>query len=308
MKLAILFSGQGSQYASMGVDFIDKYPKLKTRLDKLSKALDLDLYEVLNDESKINDTRYTQPAMVALQILLHDFLVEELQIKPEGYTGFSLGFLSTLYAAGVYNDISVINLVDKRALYMKEASEQTNGAMAAILNLDSSVIEAACLRVSNQDGIVVCANYNNQQQTVISGDKHKVDEVIKVLKSLGARRVMPLNVSGAFHSPLMNSASEKLEKYLPQLINRELNNIIYANSNAKILTNDAILDEIIKQVKSPVYFHQSILKMIDDGYTHFIEVGPGNVLTNLVKKINNDVFVTNFSKVEDIEKMKENLS
>ncbi|WP_162146914.1 ACP S-malonyltransferase [Acholeplasma granularum] len=304
MKTAILFSGQGAQYVNMGIDFIESVPNLRTRLKKMSKILQMDLEALLKDDKKINDTLYTQPLMVAVEILIHDYL-KELGLKVDGYTGFSLGEFSALYASNFYDEDAILKLIKKRAELMQEASINNPGSMAAILSLSDSDVEKICKEVSTNTDIVVAANYNSDGQLVISGSRLAVEKAVTLAKEKGARRAMMLNVSGAFHSPYMKEAGIKLKAYAKEFEIDEPKSITYKNTDAKVLNKNEVLEEIENQISSPVYFKQTIENMLKDGFTRFIEVGPGQVLTGLLKKITPESQVYNVSKFTDLANLKE---
>jgi [acyl-carrier-protein] S-malonyltransferase len=305
MKIAVLFSGQGSQYVGMGLDFINSSQILKDKVSNYSKVTNLNIIDLLSDESKINVTRYTQPLMAAVEIIIYDYLKQNLNLKIEGFTGFSLGLFPALYAAGYIDDVSLMGLVNNRAIFMEESSIDNPGKMAAILNLDDKIIEDLCIKISTEDQLCTPANYNSPGQLVISGHELKVKEAVEKLLALGAKRAIMLNVSGAFHSPLMYDASLKLKDYIKDLEFKNSRRLVYRNSNAQPLTFETIKEEIEIQVYKPVFFKQSITNMINDGFTHFIEIGPGNVLSNLVRKIDPNVTVVSLSKISDMEKLKE---
>lgn len=304
MKTAIIFSGQGAQYVNMGIDFIESVPSLKQSVEVYAQLLDLDILSALKDETKINDTRYTQPLMVVVEMVIHDYLVS-LGLKVEGYSGFSLGEFSALYAAGFYSANDILKIIDMRAKLMQEASKNYPGSMAAILGLDDDVVEDICKKVSNLDEFVVPANYNSDGQLVISGSKAAVQKAAELAKSSGARRAMILNVSGAFHSPYMNEAGNSLKLYAEDFKVHEAKRILYANTTGKPLFKIDVIDEIYEQISSPVYFKQTIKQMVQDGFERFIEVGPGQVLTGLVKKISPESSVYSVSKFEDIKNIEE---
>lgn len=304
MKTAILFSGQGAQYVGMGLDFIEQVPELKTKLDHYSNILNMDILSLLKDEEKVNDTRYTQPLMVVVEMMIHDYLLS-LGIKVQGYTGFSLGEFSALYAAGFYHETDILKIIDMRAKLMQEASITYPGTMAAILSLTDDVVENICKEISDKDNMVVAANYNSDGQLVISGSKDAVEKAVELAKNKGARRAMILNVSGAFHSPYMKDAGHSLKLYVEDFEVLEPTSILYANTNAKPLAKADVVDEIYTQIFNPVYFKQTINHMVQDGFTRFIEVGPGQVLSGLVKKISPESQIYNVSKFEDIKKLEE---
>ncbi len=305
MKLAVLFSGQGSQFVNMGLDLINSNPQIYERIKLFEKELDLPLLKILSNEELLNDTRYTQPAMVLYQILLYDRLKEKYNLKIDGFTGFSLGEFSSFYATNIFNDLDTLKIVNKRALLMQEASKKINGKMAAIIGLDDKTVEEVCKEISTPDDFVSPVNYNSPGQLVISGSFIKVSEAINLLKEKGAKRALMLNVSGPFHSKYMENASELLFDYVKNFKSNKPNNLVYINTNAKILKDDEIYQEIRKQIMMPVYFKQSIENMAKDGYTHFLEIGPGKVLYNLIKRINPSLEVFHYDNNSDLEKLKE---
>lgn len=304
MKTAILFSGQGAQYVNMGLDFIENVPELKYKLESYAAILDLDILSHLKDETKINDTRYTQPLMVVVEILIHDYLVSQ-GLKIDGYAGFSLGEFAGLYAAGFYEAENILKIINMRAKLMQEASTLKPGAMAAILSLSDDVVEAICKEVSTPNDLVVAANYNSDGQLVISGSKNAVQLAVELAKEKGARRAMMLNVSGAFHSPYMKDAGTSLKLYAENFKVQDAHKVLYANTTAKPLEKEDVLNELYEQIANPVYFKQTIQHMIKDGFERFIEVGPGQVLSGLVKKISPESKIYNVSKFEDIKNLEE---
>src|SRR5690554_1254082 len=304
MKTAVIFSGQGAQFVGMGLDFIENIPHLKKRIEDMSAQLNVNILEALNDSKKVNDTRYTQPLMVVIEMLIHDYLVQK-GLKVDGYTGFSLGEFSALYAAGYFSEADILKIIDMRAKLMQEAANEHPGSMAAILSLTDDVVEAICKKASNKDEVVVPANYNSDGQLVISGAQSAVDKAIELAKAQGARRAMKLNVSGAFHSPYMKQAGHSLKLYVEDFNIADPTKVVYANTTAKKLEKDDVLIEIYEQISSPVYFKQTILQMVQDGFERFIEVGPGQVLTGLVRKISPNSHVYNVSKFEDIKNIEE---
>jgi len=304
MKTAILFSGQGAQFLGMGLDFINSNPKLKAKVKDYSELIGLDIIEALNNPLKINDTRYTQPLMVVVEMLIHDLLLSK-GLKIDGYTGFSLGEFTALYAAGFFDEKDILKIIDMRAKLMQEASDKYPGTMAAILALTDLDVESICEEVSNLDDFVVPANYNSDGQLVISGSKEAVLKAVDLAKQKGARRAMILNVSGAFHSPYMNEAGHSLKLYVENFKVGKPVRTLYANTNAKPLKQSNVINEIQGQISNPVYFKQTIRQMVLDGYERFIEVGPGQVLSGLVKKITPASQVYNVSKFEDIKNIEE---
>lgn len=300
MKIGIMFSGQGSQYANMGLDIFLKYPE-KVKL--ASEILEFDVLKVLeNKDDELKNTLYTQTLMTLLMIMLFDELKDYVNV--EGLLGFSLGEYSALYASGIYDFETILKLVKYRATLMDEATNKYPGKMAAVITNDLELLEIEINKLNSEIEPLVIANYNSKNQFVVSGTSNNVDKLIINLKEQGIRKIIPLNVSGAFHSNLMNEASLKLNKYLNTLTKNNNKLPIYLNTTAKPLNINDLESELTKQIKSSVYFYQAIEEMIKDGFNTFIEIGPGNVLTNLVKR-NYDVKVFNIENLNDLTKWRE---
>jgi [acyl-carrier-protein] S-malonyltransferase len=303
-KLAFVFAGQGSQYPGMGLDYIQANQEFKKKVKLASTILGYDVEQVLSSPNgEINDTKYTQPLILLSSIFAYESLIIETGIKPEAHLGFSLGEYTALYASGLFTLEDILKIIKKRSEFMKEEADLRPGKMAAILGLPSAQVDDICKEASDQ-GIVVSANYNSPVQVVISGEEEAVHRALELAKIQGAKRVMPLNVSGAFHSPLMNEAGTKLRSYLNSFSPLELHTPIYMNTTAKPLVKEHLFTEMEKQIQTSVYFEQSIHQMVLDGFTHFIEIGPGTVLSGLIKKINPNLEVSHIDKLADLESLK----
>jgi len=302
-KLGLVFSGQGSQYAGMGLDFIELNPLLKEKELLASKLLGYDVRDVLTStDGRLNETRYTQP-MILLSTIFAFETFKLLNVKVDLVTGFSLGEYSAFYASEIFNFEQVIQLIDQRSRFMQECALQHPGKMAAILGLPSSEVEIICKEVTSE-GIVLCANYNSPIQTVISGDEKAVMKAIELSKQKGAKRAVELNVSGAFHSPLMKDAGDQLYHYVKMIPYQDPIYPVYLNTTAEPLDINDLYQAMKKQIQSPVYFEQTINNMKQKGVTHFIEIGPGTVLSGLIKKIDINIEVTNLNKATDLELLK----
>src|SRR5690554_661968 len=302
MKVAVMFSGQGSQYANMGLSFFEN------NLDKIKIAEDILGFDILNalknENEELKKTSFTQTLMTLMMMFIYDELKEKIEIS--GTLGFSLGEYSALYAASVYDFETLIKLVLYRSKLMDEASTKYPGKMVAVLNTDLDNLEKVVSDIAKND-IITIANYNAKSQHVLSGSEQAINNALDILKELGVRRMIPLNVSGGFHSQLMNDASHKLNTYLKTLKPTSPLIPVYLNTTAKPLVLSELEMRLTDQIKSSVYFYQTIEEMIKDGFTHFIEVGPGNVLTNLVKR-NYEVKVINIENKEDFKKLEEFLN
>ncbi|VEU80979.1 ACP S-malonyltransferase [Haploplasma axanthum] len=299
MKRAVLFVGQGSQYTNMGIDFLNN-DKAENLINKATKILGYDIRKILeNENGELNNTLYTQPIVALITIIMYERFLE-YGIDINGFLGFSLGEYVALYASGIYDFESIIRIIDKRAKLMNEASTKNQGGMAAVLNANLSDIERICNEVSKENYVTI-ANYNSKNQIVISGTSLGIEQASKVLKELGVKRVLPLNVSGAFHSNLMSEAGILLKTYLKSFKTNENEKECFMNVTGKPLIYDELLDNMEQQIKSPVKFYQSIEEMINNGYQEFIEIGPGNVLTQLIKKNYPEVKTFNINKLTDLE-------
>ena len=285
-----VFPGQGSQYTGMCNDLYQKYSILEEMFKSAEDILGFNISKIMFNGSRedLTQTKVTQPA-----IFIHSMAVLKIlgdSFNPKKVAGHSLGEFSALVAAGVLSFEDGLKLVSTRAMAMQKACENTNGTMAAILALENNVIENVC---TNVDGKVVAANYNCPGQVVISGEYKAVQKACEILTEKGARRALILPVSGAFHSELMNEAKQELTEAINKARFNEPICPIHQNVTSVGETSIITLKEnLISQLTSPVKWTQSINKMIDDGTTEFIEVGPGKVLQGLIKKINKEALVT----------------
>lgn len=285
-----IFPGQGSQFTGMCHDLFIKYDNVKPLFKRAETILGFDISKIMFEGTKeeLTQTKVTQPA-----IFIHSMAILKVledSFKPDLVAGHSLGEFSSLVAAGVLNFEDGLRLVSIRAKAMQKSCESTNGTMAAILGLDNSIIEEIC---SNIEGTVVAANYNCPGQVVISGEVSAVKNACEKLSETGARRALILPVGGAFHSELMKDAKDELSNAISKTSFNLPLCPIYQNVNGQPETLvDNIKNNLISQLTSPVKWTQSVNKMIEDGCQDFIEIGPGNVLQGLIKKINRDTNVS----------------
>lgn len=280
---AYIFPGQGAQFTGMGKDLYDNSAKAKELFNQANEILGFDITKIMFEGSadELKETKVTQPA-----IFLHSAILAEVmgdRFQPDMVAGHSLGEISALVANRTIAFSDGLQLVYKRALAMQKACEQTPSTMAAVLGLEDHLVEEIC---ANTPGIVVAANYNCPGQLVISGEIDAVGTACESLKEAGARRALILPVGGAFHSPLMEPAREELAAAIEDTQFTAPACPIYQNVSTFAVTNPSeIKKNLIFQLTAPVKWTQSIQNMIKDGATKFIEVGPGNVLQGLVKKI-----------------------
>ena len=291
-KTAFLFAGQGAQYLGMGRELYDQYAIVKETIDQASQVLGYDLRDLIdNDETKLHQTRYTQPAILATSVAIYR-LLREKGYQPDMVAGLSLGEYSALVASGALDFEAAVALVAKRGAYMEEAG---SGKMVAVLNTPVEVIEKACQDAS-QFGVVTPANYNTPSQIVIGGEVVAVDCAVELLQEAGAKRLIPLNVSGPFHTALLESASQKLAQALEDVEFSDFACPLVGNTEAKVMEKERIAELLTRQIKEPVRFYESIAVMQEAGVTRFIEIGPGKVLSGFVKKIDKTAQLAN---VED---------
>jgi [acyl-carrier-protein] S-malonyltransferase len=301
-KIAIVFPGQGAQFLKMSKDF-DRY---QDYIKRASYLYNEDLDDILtNDLERLSQTKYTQPLLVLASMIAYDSM-KALGFDAKIVAGFSLGEFSAYYASGIFTFEEVMNIVRVRAEHMDRVANESKGAMAAVVGLDKHVVLEVCNELSDESYIVSIANYNSKDQVVISGHEVKVNEAITTLKEKGARFVKKLNVSGAFHSRLMLEASKAFKHDISSFVKiSNPSKKVYINTTALPLDIDELIEQMAKQIYSPVKFDEMIENMINEGVNHFIEVGPGQVLSGLIKKINKDVNVTNVQFKEDLFRLEQ---
>lgn len=301
-KIAFIFPGQGAQYVGMGKDFYEQTETGRKVFDEATEILGFSVPELcFETNDRLNITEYTQAAMVTTSIAMMKVLMEETGIRPDVAAGLSLGEYCALYAAGVMSEADAIATVRQRGILMQQAVPVGIGSMAAVLGMDAAAIEQVIADIQD----VQIANYNCPGQIVISGKKEAVETAAEKLKAAGAKRVLPLNVSGPFHSQMLTEAGEKLGQVLQGVEVHKPVIPYVANVTAQYVTEaEDVKPLLMKQVSSSVRWQQSVETMIADGVDTFIEIGPGKTLSGFMKKINRDVKVLNIEKLEDIEKAK----
>jgi [acyl-carrier-protein] S-malonyltransferase len=306
MKIAFIFPGQGSQYVGMAKEFSEKFPESREVFETANSVLGFDLLQLClqGPVEKLNLTENTQPAILAASIAILRPL-ERRGLIAEVAAGHSLGEYTAITAAGGFRIDDAVALVQKRGRYMQEAVPEGAGLMAAILGMERQDVEKTCLDAS-KNGIVGPANYNSPGQIVIAGEKKAVEKAMELAKTAGAKKVIPLAVSVPSHCGMMQKAGERLAKDLDKANISDLRIPIVSNADAKLLrTASELRPSLVKQISSPLYWEDSIKNMVAYGCNTFIEIGPGKVLSGLVKRIVKDVKVYN---VEDEKSMNDTLS
>ena len=311
-KIVFMFPGQGAQYVGMGKDFYDSFACSKEIFDKANEVLDIDVKKLCFEENEdINITEYTQAAMVTASVAILK-KIEEMGLKPDLTAGLSLGEYCALVASDVMSFEDAVKVVRQRGILMQDTVPAGEGAMSAVLGMKKEAIEAV---LPDVEGIVTIANYNCPGQIVISGESEAVAKAGDALKEAGAKRVLPLKVSGPFHSPMLKPAGEKLldvladvevnDPKVPYVLNDPKVPYV-SNTTAEFITSKDEVKELLgRQVYSSVCWEQSIEKMIADGADTFVEIGPGKTLCGFMRKIDRSVKAINIAKVEDLEKLKE---
>lgn len=302
-KIAFIFPGQGAQYIGMGKDFYEEFETARDIFDNASNILGIDMKELIFEENdRLNQTEYTQPAMVTTCTAILS-QIKNLGYTPDFYAGLSLGEYMAVIGSGILNFKEALQIVRQRGMLMDNAVPAGIGAMSAVLGLDKEVIESVCDSIR---GIVSIANYNCPGQIVITGEKAAVLEASEKLKEQGAKRVLPLNVSGPFHSLMLKEAGDKLFKILDETpINTPRAGYISNVTAGLVAEKEEIKELLAKQVYSPVRFWQCIETLIEQGVDTFIEIGPGKTLSGFIKKIDKSLHVINIEKTGDLEKLKE---
>ncbi|MGO1469442.1 MAG: ACP S-malonyltransferase [Tissierella sp.] len=313
-KIALLFPGQGSQYIGMGKDFFENYNVSKEVFLEADESLDMDLSGLIfeGDKEELQKTENTQPAILTTSISILKALEKE-DIGYEYTIGLSLGEYSALVASDVFKFKDAIKIVRQRGLFMEEAVPSNKGAMAAVLGLKLEKIDIL-IETCKDKGQISVANYNCPGQIVMTGEKAAIDKAVLVSKELGAKKAVLLDVSGPFHSSMLEDAGENLQKELLKYKVNTPKKKVVSNVDAKIVKDkDEIVDKLKKQVSNSVLFQQSIELLIEEGVDTFIEVGPGKSLTSFVKRtaksIKKDIQIFNIENIDSfrktIDKLKE---
>ena len=301
MKIAFLFPGQGAQTVGMGKDFYEEYEVAKKIYKQAERETGIEVSKLSFEgpEEELNQTKNTQICMVTMSLAILE-LLKEAKIKAEYSAGLSLGEYVALNYAGAINLKDTLKIIQKRGEYMQNLAPEGDWAMAAVLGLSDETVEEVCEKVKT--GFAVPANYNCPGQVAVSGDRAGIQELTELAKSAGAKRVIELKTSGPFHTEKLQKASEALRKELDNIQIGKLESIVVKNLDAKPYTEKDDIKEILaKHVMSPVRFSASIKYMLDNGVDTFVEIGPGKVLTSLVKKVNREVKCINISNVDSLK-------
>jgi [acyl-carrier-protein] S-malonyltransferase len=296
-KVAFVFPGQASQYPGMGKELADKYPSARAVFEEADQALGFSISKMCfaGSEEDLKQTANTQPAILTCSVAIYR-VVAERGLNPDFVAGHSLGEYSALVAAGSLKFSDAVQVVRKRGQYMQEAVPAGQGAMAAIMGLSPAVVADACKRAAENE-VCAPANLNSPEQTVISGNAGAVKRAVEIASQLGAKRAVMLAVSAPFHSALMMPAQEKLAADLKKITFSDLRVPLITNVDADTETSgEEARDALIRQVSMPVRWEESMRTLIDEGVNTFVEVGPGRVLTGLLRQIERSVSTLN---VED---------
>lgn len=311
MKTAFLYAGQGSQKTGMGKDFYEAYPSFRTAFDSAlpvnGGTLSFDLHDICfnNPDNLLLQTEYTQPCMVAFACGVTAVLSEN-GLVPDYTCGLSLGEYSALNCAGVWTAKTTIETVAYRGKVMAEASEGLDVGMTAVIGLDEEKVEECCQK-SKEDGVVSITNYNCPGQIVIGGEKAAVEKASTLCKEAGAKRCLPLAVSGPFHTELMKPAGEKLREYLERIEFSEMQiPVLFNYLGHENNVGDEMISLLVQQIQHPVRMEECIRRLFDEGVERFVEIGPGTALSGFVKKTAKamgvaDYKVVSIETVEDLE-------
>lgn len=308
MKLAILFSGQGSQFTDMGLDFYQESPIFKDCVDEASEIADFKITSVFaNDGDKLSETKYIQPAIVAMSIGIWKMLQNTLgdKLAVEGMVGLSLGEYSALIASQKLSFSDGMSVLKDRAIYMQDDANKVDSKMAAIIDPQIEVIEKLCTDYPN----VYVANYNTPKQLVIGGDGEELVDVVDKIDSLNAaKKVIELKVSGAFHTPLFTNAIQKMKKRLSNVAFTEGSNLVVSNTTMRPFEKDSLAEILAKQIVKPTHFGECVQYLIDNkNIDTVLEIGPGKTLSKFTKQIDKSIKRYHISKLSDFKKFIDNV-
>ena len=307
MKTALIFPGQGSQYIGMGLEFYESYSESKEIYNQLDHTLDRDLTNLIfyGNESELSETQNSQPAIMATSTAIFRALISE-NLLPEGsfqaVAGHSLGEYSALVANGGIGFNDSVRLLKIRSKAMQDSMPVGTGGMIALIGCERDIIDNA-IKSASQDGKIYLANDNADGQIVLSGEINAIEYILQNAKSLNIRRAIKLPVSAPFHCELMRHAAQVLQVEINKINFNKFDADLYSNVTSMKCTENEIAQLLIDQVVSVVKWREIMQNMIKDGYSKFIEIGPGNVLTNLVKRMSKNIHAFSISKIEDLKKL-----
>ncbi len=307
--IAFVFPGQGSQTIGMGLEFYNEFPIARQTFEEASDTLKFDLAKLCfeGDLQELSLTANAQPALLTTSIAALRVLEQETDLSPSFVAGHSLGEYSAIVSSGALNFKDAVHTVRKRGEFMQSAVPVGIGSMAAVMGLSKEQIMKICEENSDDENVVSPANFNSPQQIVISGHKAAVEKVSLLLKEEGAKRVVPLTVSAPFHCSLMNKAAEELKEVLDSINKSEINVPVVSNVDAESNSDhNAITDLLFRQVVMPVRWYESVEYMKNQNINRFIEIGPGNVLTGLIRRTVNDVKLNNLENLDHLNHINDN--
>lgn len=305
-NVAFVFPGQGAQYVGMGEQLAQAYPEVRAVFDTADVAMGFSISELCftGPEESLRRTEWTQPAILTVSCALLKLVTERTSLTPTVVAGHSLGEYSALVAAGSLDFSDAVRIVRERGRLMEEAVPEGTGGMAAIIGLAVDVVESLCKQVSETHGVVEPATLNGPGQTVVAGSNAAIQELLRLAEEAGARRALPLAVSGPFHSSLLQEAGRQLETVLQQVKWNEPAVPVVANVTARPLTEvTAIQRALVEQVSSAVRWEESVRYMLAQGINTFIEIGPGKVLSGLIRRIDRSAAVMHLDDVESFDKV-----
>lgn len=306
MKTALLFAGQGAQSQGMGKDFLESFDSSKHVFECAEAVSGLPLTKIIADgTSELHQTRVTQPAVAATSAAIFEAVRNNPSLSYDAVLGFSLGEYVALYAAGVYSLDQMLETVVLRARWMDECAVKFPGAMAAVLQADPDKLRHLCAEVTKETGFVAIANHNSPQQLVVSGTIEGIEELTRRIGETNAKRIVRLNTSGGFHTPLMEEAAKKLRTHLESIALSVPNRPVILNATASEYVAGTLPELAMRQTMGPVRFVESIERLIEQGFGRFVEIGPGSVLSGLVKKINPEVLTLSIQTVADLRNLEE---
>ncbi|MBA7696109.1 Malonyl CoA-acyl carrier protein transacylase [subsurface metagenome] len=299
-KIAFIFPGQGSQKVGMGKDFYQNFPKIRNYFDIASEIVGFDIKNICfnGPVKKLSQTNITQPVILLISYIIARIIMKE-GIYPDVVCGHSLGEYSALTIAEAFSFIDAMKLVKKRGQFMWEANKKSSGAMTAVIGLSPDKVIKICEKFS---GKFYPANFNSPKQVVISGAKSDLEEITALFYKEGAKRVIPLSVTVASHTPLISDVGKKMEEELKEVKIGKLKFPFLSAVNVEYLKQDEIKEILVKQITSPVLWLNCVKRMIKDGVNCFIEVGPKNILSRLVSRINSEVKTLNVEDIKSLER------